>query len=72
MYISNGSYSTNTTPIVNTTESRVTTQRSYERDPIIPHRPIQEEVSVPFGARDNFSSPIIGAETAGQHINLTV
>jgi hypothetical protein len=72
MYISSGSTTVASSAIVHTTQSREVTQSSYERDPLVPLRPIVEDESVPFGARDNFSSPITGEGTAGHHINLTV
>jgi len=62
MSISSGFVATNSTALVHTSQTREVTQKTCERDPIIPLRPIVEEVSVPFGTRDDFSSPIIGKE----------
>ncbi len=72
MIISSGSMSYATNAQVHSTQTRDVTQTTFEREPEVPLRPIESEHWVPFGARDNYSSPIMGNLTPGQHINLTV
>lgn len=72
MYISSGSTTLASSAMVHTTQSREVTQKTYERESLVPLRPIVEQEWTPFGARDNYNSPITDDGTSGRHINLTV
>ena len=58
--------------IVHTTQSQTVTQSTEVRDPRVPLARIVDEPGVAFGDRHNYEMPIIGNQTAGQHINWTV